>query len=255
MNLFDSGGPKMSKEKVMAKFSTGYRLASTVAIMMLFFAAFSSAEAEEKAKAVKIEEAAEGPVELLTRTSDEVIKLLKEQHDQIQLDPKLVYRIVDDYIVPHLDDVAMAKLALGKNWRKADNKQKIEFVDQFRILLIRTYSKSLQEFSDEKIDFFPLRDTDDPVKAKVKKVTVKSEVIRSAGPKVPVSYRMRLKDKAWKVYDINIDGVSLVTSYRGTFAQEVRKGGMTGLLKMLHDKNSKVVVDDPPGVSSSKLAS
>jgi phospholipid transport system substrate-binding protein len=75
------------------------------------------------------------------------------------------------------------------------------------------------------------------------KVIVKSDVLQSGGPAIPVSYRMRMKDNAWKVYDINIDGVSLVTSYRGTFAQEMRKGGMAGLLKMLHDKNSRVAAE------------
>ncbi len=179
----------------------------------------------------------EGPVELLERKSDEVIKILQQQHDQIESDSTLIYKIVDEHIVPHLDDVTMAKLALGKNWRKADNAQKIEFVDQFRTLLIRTYGKSLQEFSDQTIKFYALKVDDG-----AKKVIVKSDVFQSGGPKIPVSYRMRLKGNAWKVYDINIDGVSLVTSYRGTFAQEMRKGGMTGLPKMLHEKNSKVNV-------------
>jgi phospholipid transport system substrate-binding protein len=184
-------------------------------------------------------EVVEGPVDLLKRTSDEVIKILNEKRDQIQTDPELIYQIVDDHIIPHLDDVTMAKLALGKNWRKADNEQKIEFVDQFRTLLVRTYGKSLQEFSDQTIKFFPV-DT-----AGETKVIVKSEVLQSGGPSIPISYRMRIKDSAWKVYDINIDGVSLVTSYRGTFAQEMRKGGMTGLLKMLHDKNSKLASEPP----------
>lgn len=188
--------------------------------------------------AAAVAEVVEGPVELLERKSDEVIKLLKEQHDQIELDPTLIYRIVDEHIVPHLDEVTMAKLALGKNWRKADNEQKIEFVDQFRILLVRTYGKSLQEFSDQTIRFYALNAKDG-----AKKVIVKSDVLQVAGPKIPVSYRMRLKDNAWKVYDINIDGVSLVTSYRGTFAQEMRKGGMTGLLKMLRGKNAKVKIE------------
>lgn len=183
-------------------------------------------------------EVIEGPVELLERKSDEVIKILNEQHDQIELDPALIYKIVDKHIVPYLDDVTMAKLALGKNWRKADNDQKIEFVDRFRTLLIRTYGKSLQEFSDQTIKFYPLNVDDN-----AKKVIVKSDVLQSGGPKIPVSYRMRLKDNGWKVYDINIDGVSLVTSYRGTFAQEIRKGGMAGVLKMLQDKNSKVNVE------------
>lgn len=202
------------------------RFATAIAVIALVFCTATAAEVIE------------GPVELLERKSDEVIKILNEQHDQIESDPALIYKIVDEHIVPYLDDVTMAKLALGKNWRKADNEQKIEFVDQFRTLLIRTYGKSMQEFSDETIEFYPLKVDDSATK-----VIVKADVIQSGGPKIPVSYRMRLKNSGWKVYDINIDGVSLVTSYRGTFAQEMRKGGMTGLLKMLQDKNSKVVVE------------
>ncbi|MDH5387106.1 MAG: ABC transporter substrate-binding protein [Gammaproteobacteria bacterium] len=179
----------------------------------------------------------EAPVDMLKRTSDEVIQILKEKREAIDADPNLVYQIVNEYIVPQLDDVTLAKLALGKNWRKANNEQKIEFVDQFRSLLIRTYGKSLQEFSDQKINFFPVN-----MKADDTKVTVKSEVLQSGGPSIPMDYRLRLKDDAWKVYDIKIDGVSLVTSYKGTFTQEVRKGGIKGLLKMLHDKNSKMAV-------------
>lgn len=202
------------------------RLTTGIAVIALVFCTAAVAELVE------------GPVELLERKSDEVIKLLKEQHDQIESDPGLIYRIVDEHIVPHLDDVTMAKLALGKNWRKADNQQKIEFVDEFRILLVRTYSKSLQEFSDQVIKFYPMK-----ADADATKVIVRSDILQSGGPTIPVSYRMRLKDNAWKVYDINIGGVSLVTSYRGTFAQEMRKGGMAGLLKMLHDKNSRVIVE------------
>jgi len=180
----------------------------------------------------------ESPVHLLQRKSDEVIKLLEDKKEELAADTNVAYRIVDEHIVPHLDDVTMAKLALGKNWRKASNDQKIMFVDEFRTLLIRTYGKSLQEFSGQKIKFFPVDIDDD-----TKKVVVKSEVLQSGGPTIPISYRMRLKDNAWKVYDINIDGVSLVTSYRGTFTQEVRKGGIDGLLDMLKEKNSKVVVE------------
>ena len=180
----------------------------------------------------------ESPSVALKRTSDEVIKVLKEKHDELAKNPELVYQIVDKYILPHLDDVTMAKLALGKNWRTATNEQKIAFVDEFRDLLIRTYSKSLQEFSDQTINFSP---TD--VAPGEDRAVVKSEVVQSGGSTIPVAYRVRLKDNDWKVYDISIDGVSLVTSYRGTFTQEVRKSGMDGLLKLLRDKNAVIPTD------------
>lgn len=173
------------------------------------------------------------PDVMLKQTSDEVIAVIKEKRDQLKEDPDLVYDLVHEYILPHLDEVTIAKLAMGKNWRDASREQKIEFINEFRNLLIRTYGKSLSEFSDQEINYFPVK-----MKAGEDKVVVKSEVLQPGGPSIPVSYRMRIKDDSWKVYDLSIDGVSLVTSYRGTFDQEVRKGGIEGLLKYLKDKNT-----------------
>jgi phospholipid transport system substrate-binding protein len=175
------------------------------------------------------------PLQLLQKTSDDVIHVLKQKASELEQNPDRIYDLVNEFITPHLDDVAMAKLALGKNWGKATREQKIQFVDEFRTLLVRTYGKSLLEYRDQTINFFPVRldEGDD-------RVEVKSEVQQAGAPSVPVSYRLRLKDNEWKVYDLSIDGVSLVTSYRGTFTQEVRKGGIEGLLQLLRDKNSKV---------------
>lgn len=180
-------------------------------------------------------ESIESPAVLLERTSQQVIKILQDDRDLLQKEPERVYAIIDEYILPHLDDVTMAKLALGKNWKKATREQKIEFVGEFRNLLVRTYSKSLLEFSDQEIFFFPVK-----LAADTHKASVKAEVVQSGGPSIPMSYRVRIKNNAWKVYDIKIDGISLVTSYRGTFSQEIRKSGMDGLLKYMRDKNSKL---------------
>lgn len=180
-------------------------------------------------------QAVEQPVELLERTSTEVIKILRDDHELLKNEPERIYKIVDDYILPHLDDVTMAKLALGKNWKKASNEQKIAFVNEFRNMLVRTYSKSLIEFRDQDIKYFPMK-----LAADVYKTEVKAEVIQPGGPSIPMAYRMRIKNNAWKVYDIKIDGISLVTSYRGTFTQEIRKSGIQGLIEYLRDKNSKL---------------
>lgn len=180
-------------------------------------------------------EEVEPPVHLLERTSAEVIKILRDDHELLKKEPERVYKIVDDYILPHLDDVTMAKLALGKNWRKATNKQKRAFVNEFRNLLVRTYSKSLIEFKDQEIKYFPLTLAADEIKT-----SVRAEVIQPGGPSIPMSYRMRIKNNAWKVYDIKIDGISLVTSYRGTFTQEIRKSGIEGLLEYMREQNSKL---------------
>ncbi len=177
----------------------------------------------------------ESPSVLLERTSRQVIKILKDDHELLKKEPGRVYKIIDDYILPHLDEITMAKLALGKNWKRATRDQKLAFVAEFRNLLVRTYSKSLIEFSDQEINFFPVKLAPGTTRASVKAV-----VIQPSGPSIPMAYRVRIKNNAWKVYDIKIDGISLVTSYRGTFTQEIRKSGMDGLLKYLHDKNSKL---------------
>ncbi len=180
-------------------------------------------------------ESIESPVALLERTSQQVIKILQDDRELLKTEPGRVYKIIDDYILPHLDEVTMAKLAMGKNWKKATKQQKRAFVTEFKNLLVRTYSKSLIEFSDQTINYFPMR-----LPAGASKASVRAEVIQPGGPSIPVAYRVRIKNNAWKVYDIKIDGISLVTSYRGTFTQEIRKSGIDGLLKYLRDKNSKL---------------
>jgi phospholipid transport system substrate-binding protein len=180
-------------------------------------------------------ESIESPDALLERTSAQVLKILRDDHELLKEEPDRVYKIIDDYILPHLDDVTMAKLALGKNWKKATKEQKLEFVGEFRNLLVRTYSKSLIEYKDQEIKYFPVE-----LAADTYKTSVKAEVIQPGGPSIPMAYRVRIKNNEWKVYDIKIDGVSLVTSYRGTFTQEIRKSGIEGLLKYLRDKNSKL---------------
>jgi len=199
-----------------------------VLLSVFLLSGYSASAAETESQSI------ESPITMLKRTSDEVMDVLSKQRELLETEPDRLFDIIEKYIIPNLDDVTMAKLALGKNWRAANNDQKIDFVDQFRELLVLTYGKSLREFRDQEIHFFPVN-----VDAQTTKVTVKSEVIQPGGPVIPVSYKMRVKDNAWKVYDISIDGVSLVTSYRGTFAQEIRKGGMEGLLSMLRDRNKR----------------
>ena len=177
-------------------------------------------------------DAIESPVDLLERETNKVLKLLLDDRDNLQNNPDKIYQIVDDYILPHLDDITMAKLALGKNWKMATNEQKRSFVDEFRNLLVRTYSKSLIEFRDQTIRYLP-----QDVPPTATKASVKAEVLQPGGPAIPLSYSVRVKGETWKVYDIQVDGVSLVTSYRGTFTQEVRKSGIDGLLQYLRDKN------------------
>ena len=173
------------------------------------------------------------PDHLIKQTSEKVLGALEENKTRYEKNPELVYDLVNDIILPHLDFRAMSKLALGKNWRKADKQQQVKFVEAFKSMLIRTYSKSLTEYTGQKIEFLPYV----PPEEGKRTVVVKTQINQDSGPAIPIDYRLRIKDNIWKVYDIKIDGISLVTNYRNSFDSDIRKVGMDGLIEKLLQKN------------------
>ena len=176
------------------------------------------------------------PQALIKDSSDRMQQALKENKATIEKNPSFVYGLVDDILLPNFDFSKMSKLALGKNWRKASTPQRKRFIGEFRLLLVRTYSTAMLEFTDGDIVFLPFRG--DLAKKKVK---VKMEIARPGGPSIPMSLSMYLnKQKKWMVYDVKIDGISLVTNYRSTFATEIRNDGMDKLIDNLSTRNQKV---------------
>jgi len=197
-------------------------------IFALFVAPLSAAVAEEE----KITE----PQALVEGATEEMLQALKDNKEALEEDSSLVYGLVQDILMPNFDFDKMSKLALGKNWRKADAEQRERFTEEFRLLLVRTYSTAMLEYTDEEIRFLPFHD--DLAKKKVK---VKMEILQSGGPSIPMALSMYLnKENAWKVYDVKIDGISLVTNYRSTFATEIRNDGMDKLIERLASRNEKV---------------
>ena len=176
------------------------------------------------------------PQTLIKTSSDRMQKALKENKATIEKNPSFVYGLVDKILLPNFDFSKMSKLALGKNWRKASTAQRERFIGEFRLLLVRTYSIAMLEFTDGDIVFLPFRG--DLAKKKVK---VKMEIERPNGPTIPMALSMYLnKQKKWMVYDVKIDGISLVTNYRSTFATEIRNDGMDKLIENLSTRNQKV---------------
>ena len=176
------------------------------------------------------------PQAIVKDASDRMLQALKDNQAEIEADPTVVYGLVDEILLPNFDFNKMSKLALGKNWRKADDAQRERFTNEFRLLLVRTYTTAMLEYTDEEIAFLPLRGD-----LSKKKVKVDMEIIQKGGPSIPMALSMfQNKQDAWKVYDVKIDGISLVTNYRSTFAQEIRKGGMDGLIENLAARNEKV---------------
>ncbi len=176
------------------------------------------------------------PQVLVKDSTEKMLHALKEHQDALKEDPSLIYGLVESIIMPNFDFNKIAKLALGKNWRKATVEQREQFIEQFRLLLIRTYSTAMLEYTDQEIKYLPFRGD-----LKKKKVKVPMEIIQAGGPSIPMVLSMYLnKQGEWKVYDVKIEGVSLVTNYRSTFSNQIRTEGMDKLIENLAKKNEKV---------------
>jgi phospholipid transport system substrate-binding protein len=176
----------------------------------------------------------DAPMVLIKTTSDEVLAAIKDNSEKIKTDPKLVSGLVEKMVLPHIDFQTMSKLVLAVNWRKASAAQQAAFTQEFRELLVRTYSKSLGEYDGQKVTYFPMRAETDP-----KEALVRTEIQAKSGMPIPVAYRLRKNEQgAWKIIDVVIDEVSLVTNYRNTFAQDVQRVGIDGLIKQLRQSNA-----------------
>ena len=176
----------------------------------------------------------EDPQRIVRNTGDRVLAEVTERRAELEADPSLIYPLVEDTVVPHFDFRRMSQAALGRFWRKADEAQKQAVTDEFRLLLVRTYATALLGYSGQTIQYLPVQ-----FRQGQKKVMVPTRVAAPDAPSIPVNYRLRLKDQEWKVYDVVIDGVSLITNYRSQFTAEVRRGGIDGLISSLANKNRR----------------
>ena len=174
----------------------------------------------------------ESPDALVKRTADEIIAIIKADKDIQNGNSAKVFELAEQKVLPHFDFERMTRLAVGRNWGQANDEQKQSLVKEFRTLLVRTYSSSLSQYRNQTIDVKPTK-----VAAADKEATVRSAVIQQGGPPIPIDYTMEKADSGWKVYDVVIDGASLVTTYRGTFNDQVQKGGIDGLVKTLQERN------------------
>jgi len=175
------------------------------------------------------------PEALVKDTTEKVLGALEKEKELIAQDPGLIYGIVDEYILPHFDFQRMSQRVLGKYWHRATDEQQRKFVSQFQNLLVHTYGAALREYSDQKIEFLATRSRDDG------EVSVRTQIVQGGSPPIPIQYEMYKPAGAWKIYDISIDGVSLVINYRSTFAAEIRSNGVDGLIERLvkHNQQSR----------------
>jgi phospholipid transport system substrate-binding protein len=179
------------------------------------------------------------PDEMIKHTATEVLNIIKSDKDIQAGDKKKVKALIETKILPQFDFTRMTRLAVGRFWNQATPAQQQELTNEFRSLLVRTYSASLNSYKDQKIDYKPLRmnpsDTD---------VVVKTAVQQPGGRAIPIDYTAVKSPTGWKIYDIAVDGVSLVVNYRSSFAQEIQQGGIAQLINTLKAKNNGALVEN-----------
>ena len=172
---------------------------------------------------------------LVRSTADKVLAEVKANKRELERSPARIYELVQAHVVPHFDFGRMAQSALGRHWRAANDEQRAAVTREFQELLVRTYAVALLNYSGQQIEYLPLRASgaeDD--------VLVQTRVTEPGAPPVPIDYRLSQSAGRWKVYDVVIDNVSLVSNYRSTFAEQVQRGGLDGLIRQLADRNRQL---------------
>lgn len=173
------------------------------------------------------------PDVLVKTVTNEVLEIVRKDKDIQSGNTRKAIDLVEVKVLPHFNFMRMTQLALARDWRKADAAQQKVLTDEFHVLLVRTYSKALTEYKNQTIDFKPFA-----MKAGETDVRVRTEIKQSgAGKNIELDYYLEKSGAAWKVYDIEVGGISLVTNYRESFASEVRNNGIDGLIKSLQAKN------------------
>jgi phospholipid transport system substrate-binding protein len=172
------------------------------------------------------------PDVLARSVTDEVLTIVRSDKELQAGNPQKVAQLVETKVLPHFNFNRMTQLAVGRNWRQATPEQQRALTEEFKTLLVRTYTSAFTQYRNQTVDYRPLRmapaDTD---------VVVKSLIKQPTGQPIAIDYSMEKLAGAWKVYDVKIEGISLVENYRNTFNNEIQRGGVEGLIRSLGDKN------------------
>ena len=202
-------------------------------IIPLFFMANSQAQAN-----------IQPPDDLIKTNTLKMLRSINEHRPEIKKTPDKLTSLVEEIILPHLDFITASKIVMGKYWRRAEKEQKIKFIRQFRLLLLRFYSSALSEYLNDKdkdlkldlIKYFPVT-----LKEGETSITVRGEVEQEKGPGIPIYYRMHLTKKGWKIFDVSVEGISMITTYKNNFATQLRTDGIDALIVSLEEKNKNML--------------
>ena len=177
------------------------------------------------------------PQEVVIATVESVIARVNAERALLEASPEKIYEVINDLILPNFDFLNMSKWVLGRQWGKATAQQRAVFAEEFKTLLVRTYAKALLGFTNEKVVYLETLTGSKP-----NIVMVKTEIRSDASPNsTPVNYTMHISGGDWKVVNVAFEGVSLVETYRKSFASEIRNNGLASLIQKLTDKNEKLM--------------
>lgn len=179
--------------------------------------------------------AQEAPDALVKRISEDVMATAKSDKQIQSGNAQRIQQVVNEKILPHVDFQRMTALATGRYWRSATPEQQAKLTSEFRDLLMYTYSGAISQIRDQKLEYKPLRA--DPADTEV---IVNTQVVQTSAEPIQLSYRLEKTPTGWKIYDVNILGAWLIQSYKGSFASEIGKNGIDGLIKTLSDRNQKL---------------
>lgn len=177
--------------------------------------------------------AAEAPDLFVRKIADEVFEILKTDKDLKAGNKEKAYKITEEKILPYFDFDRISKLVLGKAWPAATKDEQEAFKKEFRTMLVKTYGSALLKFKDQTLNYKPTR-----FQPSDEEVLVKTEILKSGAPPLPIDYMLEKDGDSWKVFDIIIEGVSLVTNFRGQFGNEIKQNGIASLITKLAEKNA-----------------
>ncbi|KTC88664.1 ABC transporter substrate-binding protein [Fluoribacter dumoffii] len=175
------------------------------------------------------------PIPMLEQTANNIIATLKEHKSSLKNNPNIIYNAVESNLLPIVDVAGMSRSVLGRQaWSKATDTQKSQFSKAFTRLVIRTYSSPLAQYTDESVQFLPLRGS-----LNSRFLRVNSIIIRAEGQNIPLSYSLVDKNGQWKIYDISVEGVSLLQSFRSQFASALQNSSIDDVIKLMEQKQLK----------------
>jgi phospholipid transport system substrate-binding protein len=185
-----------------------------------------------------------GPNELVTKVAQDTLRDLDAHRAEYKKNPKKIREVVDKNMLPHFDTAYAAQLVLAKHWREASQEQRKRFVEAFYQSLLQNYGEALSEFTPDRLRILPFQGKPDDAVA-----TVRSEVRRDNGTRVPVNYSLRKTPQGWKAYDVTIEGVSYVKSFRTDFSSEIQQKGLESVIQRLESQVASGTVAKPTASS------